>query len=158
MNDWLSSEARGFDNCKESPVCLLSRRREPAESNLFLDLTRGGRDASPEDCVLILPIGQQSARFRATIFQTLQRRNLEYNEGTGSRNESLIMWLSHSLWTRLRTPPKDDRRGRTGTPGHTRTRELWERSRSPRANDVVATQAAYDAPPELSVLVATGSQ
>ena len=59
--------------------------------------TLGPRDASPEDCVLILPIGQQSARFRATIFQTLQRRNHEYNEGTGSRNTSLISGLVHSL-------------------------------------------------------------
>ena len=48
VNDWLSSEARGFDNCKEYPVWLLSRRREPAENYLLICLTRGGRDASPE--------------------------------------------------------------------------------------------------------------
>ena len=63
----------------------------------MLDLTGATRDASPEDCVLILPIVQQSARMRATIFQTLRRSSLEYNEGAGSNNESLNTGLSHSL-------------------------------------------------------------
>jgi hypothetical protein len=70
----------------------------PSPRTIFWYVWReGSSDASPELCVLRLTGIQQSARFRATIFPTLRRRNHEYNEGAGSNNESLIMGLSHSL-------------------------------------------------------------